>query len=87
MSNVVQLVTEEQKILSKFKPLKLEDFNLVEGFTEEDIRQLNRATVIEQLSSLLVQEYIGESREIRIERFFDFQSKAFEAASGLLEAC
>ena len=86
VAKITTLLTEEQEALQELEPLTQDDFLKEDELTDEDILNLNRSKIIELISSTIMSNFIGEGRDVNIERFFDFQFKVFKAASKLLDS-
>jgi len=81
------LLTMEQKLLDSLKPLTLDNFNPVDGFTEKNIANFNKSKLVELISDYMMSEFIGDGKDMPVERFFKFQSELFRAISTLIDSC
>ena len=84
MSEVVKLetlLTKEELILRKLDVVEYSPA------TKKELAGANKSKVVEMLSGVLMQEYIGDGLNIPIERLFSFQGKVFTKANNLVEAC
>lgn len=81
------LLTMEQKLLDSLKPLTVNNFNPVDGLTEKNIANFNKNNLVELLSSYMMERFIGDGKDMPVERFFKFQSELFQAIASLVDSC